>query len=316
MLRAYARGVSLTWLTDLSAAVQRSGLVVHEVAGWQGRGHAHFKAVDGIVEHHTAGPKTGNMPSLATLIRGRSGLPGPLCNLGFARDGSVYVVAAGVAWHAGVGSGHGFPANMANYYAIGIEAESTGAGDWTAAQLAAWPRLNNALGAHYGFSVARMIAHYEWTTRKIDPYRLPGGMTWLRAASARPMGDDMTTLIYGSTRVPTALAPNEWRTLRVSDDGHVSVAKGPSYLSGVLTFTLDRPVSIRVESYVAKSDGKGGFIYYASQGSQDFIGGQAVRYTVKTKLPADMLLRFRAFQLDANAPASVVSLSYNLDARS
>jgi hypothetical protein len=308
--------VSLSWLTDLSAAVQKSGLVVHEVAGWQGRGHAHFRAVDGIVEHHTAGPKVGNIPSLATLVRGRPGLPGPLCNLAFARDGSVYVVAAGVAWHAGVGSGHGFPANMANYYAVGIEAESTGRGDWTSAQLAAWPSLNNALGGHYGFSVARMIAHFEWTPRKIDPYGLPGGMTWLRAASARPTGDDMTTLIYGGTHLVTPLAVGEWRTIRVSDAGNVSVAKGPSYLSGVLSLSLDRPANVRVESYVARSDGKGGFVYYASQGAEDFSDAQAIRYTVKTKLPADMLLRFRAYQLDGDAPASVVSTTYNLDARS
>lgn len=312
--------MSLTWLTDLSVAVQKSGLVVHEVTGWQSRGHAHFKAVDGIVEHHTAGPKTGNIPSLGVLVRGRPGLSGPLCNLGFARDGSVYVVAAGVAWHAGVGSGHGFPANMANYYALGIEAESTGRGDWTPAQLAAWPRLNNALAGHYGFSSARMIGHFEWTPRKIDPYRLPGGMTWLRAASARPMGDDMTTLIYGSTRRATVLAPGAWRTLAVSDAGHVSVARGPVDVSGVLELALDRDWPVRVESYVAKPDGKGGWLYYVSQGVQDFPGGQAHRYTVKTHLPAGMLLRFRALQLVpagvAAPPLNVVSLSYNLDARS
>lgn len=306
-----------TWLTDLSLAVQKSGLVVHEVAGWQNRGHAHFIDIRGIVEHHTAGPKSGNIPSLHTLVYGRPGLSGPLCNLGFARDASVYVVAAGVAWHAGVGSGYGFTANMANYEAIGIEAESTGAGDWTAAQIAAWPRLNNALGGHYGFAVSRMIGHYEWTPRKIDPFGLPGGMGWLRAASARPTGDDeMVTLLYGTSHLPTPLAVGEYRTLKVSDAGGVSVAKGPGRITGVVNLFLDRPANIRMEAYVARlgADGKT-WEYYASQGVEDFIGGQAIRYPVVTKLPTGMLLRFRLMQLDGDAPASVVSSFYNLDAR-
>ena len=43
----------------------------------------------------------GDYPSLTTVTRGRVGLAGPLCNLGIGRTGRVYVVAAGVAWHAG-----------------------------------------------------------------------------------------------------------------------------------------------------------------------------------------------------------------------
>lgn len=307
--------MSTTWLSDLSVAAQKSGLVVHEVSGWQTRGHAHFTHLKGIVEHHTAGPSSGNMPSLGVLVHGRPGLSGPLCNLGFARDGSVYVVAAGVAWHAGIGSGYGFTTDMANFEAIGIESESTGRGDWTQAQIDGWPRLNNALGGHYGLPAAKMIGHYEWTPRKIDPYGLPGGMAWLRSASARSSEDEMTTLIYGGTHRVTPLAAGQWRTIFIDDAGHVSAAKGPADLSGVLSLQLDKPANVRVESYVATDDGKGGWIYYASQGQEDFIGAQAIRYSVKTHLPSAMLLRFRAFLLGA-VPATIVSTSYNLDARS
>jgi hypothetical protein len=316
--------VSLTWLTDLSVAAQKSGLVVHEVAGWQDRGHAHFTDVRGIVEHHTAGPKTGNAPSLGVVTRGRPGLDGPLANLLFARDASVFVVAAGVAWHAGIGHGYGFSTNLANYEALGIEAESTGAGDWTAAQLAAWPRLNNALGGHYGFPARMMIAHYEWTTLKIDPHGLPGGMTWLRAASARATsgGDDMGTVLYGHTGRGTTLAPGSWRVIAVSDAGAVSVAEGPARVTGKFSFVLDRPVGVRIESYVAKPDGKGGWLYYAPQGVADFVGGTAHEYTVVSKVPSGMRLRFRALQLagyelDApEPPARIIQAIYNLDSRS
>jgi hypothetical protein len=35
----------------------------------------------GVICHHTAGPKNGNMPSLNTFLEGRSDLPGLSLNL-------------------------------------------------------------------------------------------------------------------------------------------------------------------------------------------------------------------------------------------
>lgn len=310
------------WLTDLSHAVQASGLVVHEVSGWQTRGDGAMDDVRGIVEHHTAGPKTGNMPSLDVLIHGRPGIPPPLCNLGYARDASVYVVAAGKANHAGVGSGYGLPTDMANEHMIGIEAESTGLGDWTSAQLAGWPRLNRSLMATYHFPASMIIAHFEWTPRKIDPHGLPGGMAWLRAASAAaPTGDDDMTVhaVEGSTATPTVLTPGVFRTVTMTKAG-ISIVKGPAggcRATGFIGLTLDAPAEapVQVEAYLAKPS-PAGWVYAATDGVADFpAGSQHLRYPVMADVPAGFLLRVRAV-VAGGSPRTVTQAVYNLDVRS
>lgn len=168
------------YATDLATALRAFHLDVVETTGWKRRGHGALLAVAGIVAHHTAGPRAGNMPSLRVVTSGRPGLSGPLCNIGLARDGSCYVVAAGMAYHAGVGSWRGSPRGNSRFF--GIEAESTGRGDWTASQVTAYPRLCAAIVRHYGLDVDNVIGHLEWAPRrKIDPHAYPGGMKALRA---------------------------------------------------------------------------------------------------------------------------------------
>lgn len=155
-------------LTDLPTVLRRAGLNVVEVDGWRTRGHGQFAAVETIVCHHTAGPASGLMPSLRVVTHGRSDLPGPLCNLGLGRDGTVYVVAAGYAFHAGTVL-HG---TYANDHSIGIEAEATGVTSWPEVQMKAYARLCAALCEHYGIPVSRVLGHKEVAAplgRKIDP---------------------------------------------------------------------------------------------------------------------------------------------------
>ena len=67
---------------DMDRAFQGSGLTVKVGYGnWKGYGHGTPGPVEGVACHHTAGPPTGDTPSLNTVIYGRSDLPGPLCNL-------------------------------------------------------------------------------------------------------------------------------------------------------------------------------------------------------------------------------------------
>ena len=96
----------LTWLPDVLLA---AGLKVSQVAGWETRGRREMGTVVGVMCHHTAGPiaSKGTMASLNVLINGRTGLPGPLAQLGLGRDGTFYVIAAGVANHAGLGKWQG-----------------------------------------------------------------------------------------------------------------------------------------------------------------------------------------------------------------
>lgn len=177
----------MTWLADV---IREAGLDVQEESGWRTRSatRAGMSDIRGVIMHHTAGPATGNYPSLNTVKNGRPGIPGPLSQLGLARDGTVIVMAAGSANHAGNGSWPGIPTNNGNPHLIGIEAESTGRGDWTKAQLDTYPRLVAALLKHLGLPVSRAIAHMEWApARKIDPAGWPGGMKGFRDSVAAHM---------------------------------------------------------------------------------------------------------------------------------
>ena len=83
------------------------------------------------------------------------------------------MIAAGRANHAGVGLLPWVPHNRGNEFLIGVEAESTGGGDWTAAQLDAYPRGAAALLRHLGLPADRFAGHKEYApTRKIDPVRV------------------------------------------------------------------------------------------------------------------------------------------------
>ncbi len=161
---------SLTWL---SSVLKAAGLKVQEQPGWQTRGHGDVGTIKGVLCHHTAGPKDGNMPSLNTVINGRSDLAGPLCNLALGRDGTYYIVAAGLAYHAGGGSWHGV--TNGNHELIGIEAENTGVSNdtpWPPVQYDAYQKGCAALLQHIHASVDMCAGHKEYALphgRKSDP---------------------------------------------------------------------------------------------------------------------------------------------------
>ena len=166
------------WLTDLADIVRGAGLDVVEVPGWRTRGHGGMTSVDGIVAHHTAGPASGDYPSRTIVVDGRPGLSGPLSNLGLARSGKVYVIAAGLAYHAGQGQ----QTTYSNDRRIGIEAEATGrdrvSTDWPQVQLVAYWRLCAALAVAYHFPASQVLGHKEVCYprgRKIDPHPVDMG---------------------------------------------------------------------------------------------------------------------------------------------
>jgi peptidoglycan hydrolase-like protein with peptidoglycan-binding domain len=161
---------ALTWLPSV---LEAAGLKVAPVSGWDSRGRAEMGRVHGVICHHTAGPRKGNMPSLRTLVEGRSDLPGPLSQLGLGRDGTFYIVAAGRCNHAGEGSWQGLTTGNTSF--IGIEAENTGGADdtpWPAVQLDAYRRGVAAILSHVGQPAAFCAGHKEYALpkgRKDDP---------------------------------------------------------------------------------------------------------------------------------------------------
>ncbi len=160
--------LSLLWLPDV---LLNAGLKVAPVDGWESRGRGDVGRTLGVLCHHTAGPREGNMPSLDTLIHGRPDLNGPLAQLGLGRDGTWYVIAAGRCEHAGEGAWRGVSTGNTNF--IGIEAENTGLpGDapWPPVQIEAWQHGVAAILRHVGVSADWCAGHKEYAPqRKIDP---------------------------------------------------------------------------------------------------------------------------------------------------
>ncbi len=162
--------LSLVWLADVLYA---AGLKVAEHDGWKTRGLGDVGPIKGILCHHTAGPSSGNMPSLATILNGRPDLRGPLAQLGLGRDGTYYVLAAGRCQHAGRGSWQGVTTGNTNF--IGIEAENTGLANdspWPGVQMDAYHRGVAALLAHLNLDAQSCAGHKEFALpagRKDDP---------------------------------------------------------------------------------------------------------------------------------------------------
>lgn len=162
-------------LVGLGKRLKRAGLEVRTVEGWRGRGYSDFDP-RGTTFHHTASSKHGgNAPSLGIVTHGRAGIPGPLCNILVGRRGTVFLVAAGKANHAGLGGPlRGIPRDSANKYAIGVEVENDGVGEpWDRELIRVCDTVfavcldfcNEKAGRHFG--------HKEYAPdRKIDPARL------------------------------------------------------------------------------------------------------------------------------------------------
>jgi len=164
---------ALTWLPDV---LGDAGLRISLVDGWKDRGRGEMGTVRGVMCHHTAGPLSGNMPSLRIVTAGRPDLPGPLSQLCLGRDGTYYVVAAGRASHAGAGNWQGVSTGNSSF--IGIEAENTGhvigglADPWPDRQIEAYFRGCAAILKHIGADALMCCGHKEYALphgRKPDP---------------------------------------------------------------------------------------------------------------------------------------------------
>ncbi|OBB20634.1 N-acetylmuramoyl-L-alanine amidase [Mycolicibacterium elephantis] len=151
-----------TWLYDVLRAELGTDNV-RALPGWETRGHGDFKDIRGVMNHHT-----GHRRASAESIRdGRPDLRGPLSNWHTSEEGMVTVVAAGVCWHAGVGSYPWLPANMGNWHLLG--AENAWGPDprqpWPRAQVIAMRDATAAVLGHMQYLQDRAIDHKEYAGR-------------------------------------------------------------------------------------------------------------------------------------------------------
>ncbi|MFB8045097.1 peptidoglycan-binding protein [Streptomyces hydrogenans] len=185
----------------LLAALRAEGVTVVEHPGW--RTHDRNRAgawgpVAGVMIHHTV--STGTASSVALCSDGYAGLPGPLCHGVIAKDGTVHLVSAGRANHAGGGDPSVLRAVVTEAYGdrppvprehqgssgavdgnsrfYGFECVNLGNGTdpWPTAQLDAIERVSAALCRAHGWGAKSVIGHLEWSDWKSDPkgFGMPG----------------------------------------------------------------------------------------------------------------------------------------------
>ena len=186
--------------------------------------------------HHTATSDSakGDYPSLNVVRDGRTGLAGPLANFGLGRNGTIYVIAAGCAWHAGVTRFAGF--TDLNDEFLGIEAESAGTGGWTNAQRDCYPKLVGSCLRYMKRGTSRYVSHRTsayppgrkpdptgltdawmreradaWLSGATTPVQPPtgGGGSWPRALGRGDTGDDVRRWQTYLARFYSAL-PADW----------------------------------------------------------------------------------------------------------
>ncbi len=174
-------------MPNLAQVLTVEGCQVVEQGNWQLRGKEPFTP-EGVILHHTAGAKGSPTQSLNIVIQGREDLSGPLCNLYVDRNGTVHVIAARRANHAGQGAkqvldevrnntaptadavARGLQDSMGgSTFFYGIEVENDGLGErYPDAVIDATVRACAALCRAHGWLANRVIHHREWTRRKPD----------------------------------------------------------------------------------------------------------------------------------------------------
>lgn len=279
-------------LKDAAIAARKSGLKVVEVPGWQTRGRPSssggFGPLRAIIVHHTGGSSNGQS-MIDLLVRGRSDLPGPLCQFGLSREGVVYVIAAGRSNHGGKTKKIGnLRAGDGNSQALGIEAFNSGNEGWSKKQLSAYHALCAALADHYKIPRSQVFGHGETSlTGKWDPGvrgRMLDMAAFRRGVAAVKLPGG-SAKFYDARDFPSATRPKHG----VRGD-HVIWLKKRLKVHGYSGFVLK-----------SKTYGKGTIsAVKAFQKDQGWVGGDADGYVGPTTLkllakspkpPASKLLR-------------------------
>ena len=161
----------LTWLGEV---LDDAGVRVKATEGWKQRAaHGEAPKPRGVLEHHTASHSSEDepAPTLEQCIKGREGLTGPLCNALIGYDGTVHLIAAGRAHHAGrAGKSGPVPSGDGNVRYIGFEWDYDGKQEPSKKQYRAAVRATAAVLNKLGRSAEAARGHKETSLDgKIDP---------------------------------------------------------------------------------------------------------------------------------------------------
>ncbi len=171
----------LTWLAD---GFRSAGLRVVEEPDWLSRGGQWLRGRPiGAIQHHTARPVPYNVRALYRPERIK-------CNFNVKPDGTVHVIAAGTCDYStgpgsktvrdetargvapsGTAKARGLPDDAGgNAWYINNETDHLGHGEpIPAVQYDAVLKCWLVIFDQMGWAAERLIAHGEWTARKVDP---------------------------------------------------------------------------------------------------------------------------------------------------
>jgi N-acetylmuramoyl-L-alanine amidase len=165
------------YLTELAGWLRGAGLAVVEWEGWQTRARS-SGGFDGdrpwcVMWHHTASQAD---PGDDAAYCAQGDPDAPICNLLVARDGVVWLIAAGATNTNGKGDRLSFsrgtvPDDQMNTHAVGIEICNAGTGEpYPAAQIDAVFAASLAIAAGLELAAGDVAQHHDWAPdRKIDP---------------------------------------------------------------------------------------------------------------------------------------------------
>lgn len=198
----------LAWLGDV---LREAGLTVVETSGWQERSadSGELPQPVGVLEHHTASwsSEEDPAPSEQLCIEGRSDLAGPLCHGLIGFDGTVHLIAAGRANHAGQAKMSGpNPGGDGNVLYVGFEWDYQGVDQAPSdEQYSAAVRATEAVLNHMDRPADAARGHLETTvTDKIDPGHVD--LNRFRADIAKIVTDERKPGAAGSS---TSAAPRQ-----------------------------------------------------------------------------------------------------------
>lgn len=170
----------LTWLAD---ELRAAGLKVVEYGGWQTRARSSGGYDSGkplcCMWHHTA---SNTSPQNDADYMCKNSGDRPIANILVARDGEVWVLAAGATNTNGKGNSLPFsrgsvPSNNMNTHALGMEIANSGTGEeYPQAQIDSAFIVSNVVNRKMGNQPSDVATHQRYAPdRKIDPAR--GGAT-------------------------------------------------------------------------------------------------------------------------------------------
>jgi hypothetical protein len=229
------------WLHDLPDVISSAGLPVDVWPGWEtrSRGSGGYDALLAVGVHHDASSPASAFDALCSYVWG-SADDEPIGALYLWRDGRVRVGAAGATNTQGKGgpyscSGGTIPLDEGNRYTISIEAGNNGVGEaWPQIMVEHYVELCSALCRAYKLDPSRdVVAHFEWTSRKIDP---AGPSPYASGSASWNMPAFRRDVVAASAPTPMEEAMYLWRDKRYNDV--FAVGAGALHVNGTLSNRL------------------------------------------------------------------------------